>query len=244
MILAGWAWYFTRMLVTSSVYINRPRNSGCLWTRHTTGCSRVSPFSVEAEVVRDIALQASGMLNPAVGGPSVYPPAPEFLFKKPVSYSTKDWFYSQGTDKYRRALYTFRYRSVPYPALQTFDAPSGETSCVRRPRSNTPLQALTMLNEPVFLETARSLAKLALRDGGTTEAEKIAYASGVADGPRLESAELLRLLKKEQGLFAQPGRNPALFAAADVEGAAAVDAAAWTAVSRVLLNLDETITKE
>src|SRR6059058_2326663 len=103
---------------------------------------------MDAEGVRDIALAASGLMNSTVGGPSVFPPAPEFLFVPRASYGPKTWITDTGPDRYRRALYTFRFRSVPYPMLQTFDAPTGESSCVRRPRSNTPLQALTMLNEP------------------------------------------------------------------------------------------------
>jgi hypothetical protein len=107
---------------------------------------------VDAEVVRDIALAASGLLNPKLGGPSVYPPAPAFLFEPPVSYGPKPWPEAKvgDPDRYRRALYTFRYRSLPYPALQAFDAPVGDFACVRRARTNTPLQALTTLNEPVF----------------------------------------------------------------------------------------------
>ena len=96
-----------------------------------------------AEIVRDIALAASGLLDPKIGGPSVFPPAPAFLFQPPASYGPKVWNEATGPDRYRRALYTFRYRSVPYPMLQTFDAPNGDFACVRRARSNTPLQALT-----------------------------------------------------------------------------------------------------
>ncbi len=97
------------------------------------------------------------LLNPAIGGPSVYPPAPAFLFVPPVSYDRKNWFESKGPDRYRRALYTFRYRSMPYPMLDTFDAPNGDSTCVRRSRSDTPLQALTTLNEPLSMETRAPL---------------------------------------------------------------------------------------
>ena len=96
-------------------------------------------------------------VEPEVGGPSVYPPAPEFLFQPPASYGPKTWIVDTGPDRYRRALYTFRFRSVPYPVLQNFDAPNGEFACARRARSNTPLQALTTLNEPLFVECARAL---------------------------------------------------------------------------------------
>jgi hypothetical protein len=124
---------------------------------------------VDAEIVRDIALAASGLLNAKVGGPSVFPPAPAFLFAPPASYGPKAWKESTDAGRYRRALYTFRYRSVPYPMLQTFDAPNGEMSCVRRARSNTPLQALTTLNEPLFVESAQALAARTLKEAGATE---------------------------------------------------------------------------
>ena len=123
-------------------------------------------FRVEAEIVRDITLAASGLLNPRIGGPSVFPPAPQFLFKPPASYGLKTWYEETGEDRYRRALYTFRFRSVPYPMLQTFDAPNGDSACVRRSRSNTPLQALTALNEPLFMEAAQALALKTLSEGG------------------------------------------------------------------------------
>ena len=128
------------------------------------------------EIVRDIALAASGLLNPRIGGPSVFPPAPEFLFKPPASYGPKIWDSAEGEDRYRRALYTFRYRSVPYPMLQTFDAPNGDSACVRRSRSNTPLQALTALNEPLFIEAAQALALKTLREGGESDLERVTFA--------------------------------------------------------------------
>ena len=97
---------------------------------------RLERFRVEAETVRDIALSASGLLNTRIGGPSVFPPLPEFMILPPVSYGPKIWKTDTGPNRYRRGLYTFRYRSVPYPVLQTFDAPNGDFSCVRRVRSN------------------------------------------------------------------------------------------------------------
>ena len=93
---------------------------------------------IDAETVRDVSLAVSGLLTEKIGRPSVYPPAPDFLFQPPTSYGPKIWAYDTDADKYRRALYTFRYRSVPYPAFESFDAPRGDVACVRRPRSNTP----------------------------------------------------------------------------------------------------------
>ncbi|GAC1475002.1 MAG: PSD1 and planctomycete cytochrome C domain-containing protein [Isosphaeraceae bacterium] len=216
--------------------------------------ARGARFRVDAELVRDVALAASGLLDPKVGGPSVFPPAPEFLFQPPVSYGPKVWPGSKGGDRYRRALYTFRYRSVPYPVLQTFDAPNGDFACVRRPRSNTPLQALVTLNEPEFLECARALGLRTLREGGSNDAERLASAFRrcVSRPPTAaESSTLLALFQKEAKRFADGPSNPWELASASSserptlpEGATPAQLAAWTVVTRVLLNLDETITRE
>src|SRR4029079_10178166 len=150
---------------------------------------------VSAETVRDIALAASGLLQERIGGPSVHPPAPEFLFKPPASYGPKTWHTDEGADRYRRGVYTFRFRSVPYPVLQTFDAPNGDFSCVRRVRSNTPLQALVGLNEPVAVECAQPLARRTLQEPEQQAAARLTYAFrlGVARPPTAEeTTELLR----------------------------------------------------
>ncbi len=209
---------------------------------------------VEAEIVRDIALAAGGLLNPKVGGPSVFPPAPDFLFLPPASYGPKPWDESKNGDRYRRALYTFRYRSTPYPMLQAFDAPNGDFSCVRRVRSNTPLQALTTLNETAFLEAARALALKTAKEGGATDASRLEFAFRrvLARRPTArESAELIGLLNRQRERFAAGELNPWNLATSDPDkpfvlpkGVRMDDLAAWTAVARVLLNLDETITKE
>ncbi len=157
--------------------------------------------------MRDIALEASGLLYTKVGGPSASPPAPAFLFQPPASYGPKVWAEATGPDRYRRALYTFRYRSVPYPMLQAFDAPNGDFACVRRPRSNTPLQALTTLNEPIYLECARALALSTVLRGGSTDADRLIYAVRRTLGrPPLEreATILLDLLKREIRRFGQP----------------------------------------
>lgn len=210
-----------RLIVTSAAYRQSSSVTPELLEKdpYNRWLARGPRVRVEAEVVRDIALAASGLLNPAMGGPSVYPPAPDFLFQPPVSYGPKIWKEEKGENRYRRAVYTFRYRSVPYPALQNFDAPNGDTSCVRRARSNTPLQALTVLNEPLFVESARALAARTLAEGGATDRERLNYAMlrTVSRRPTAaEAATLLDFLKRND----------------------------WTALARVLLNLDETITKE
>ena len=215
-------------------------------------------YRVDAEVVRDIALSASGLLNPKVGGPSVHPPAPEFLFKPPASYGPKSWITDTGPDRYRRGLYTFRFRSVPYPAFQNFDAPIGEIACARRSRSNTPLQALTTLNEPLFLESARSLATKIVADGGASDAERITYAVRrcLSREPKVDEMPVLQeFIARQKQRFSREGADPWMLLADDENskkklsanlpgGATPADLAAWTALARVVLNLDETITKE
>jgi hypothetical protein len=253
----GWSQkHMHRMIVTSAAYRQSSRVTPELYSRdpYNRLLARGPRFRVEAEIVRDIALASSGLLNAAIGGPSVYSPAPGFLFQPPASYGPKIWREEAGAARYRRALYTFRYRSVPYPALQTFDAPNGDFSCVRRTRSNTPLQALTTLNEPLFVESAQALALRTLREGGRTDSDRLAYAfrRTLARRPTAQETEvLLGLLRRQTDRFSGSKLNAWDLAAANPskppplpEGATPAQLAGWTAVSRVLLNLDETITKE
>jgi len=218
-----------RAIVTSNTYKQTSNATPELLAKdpYNRLLARAPRLRVEGEIVRDIALASSGLLNAKVGGPSVYPPAPDFLFLPPTSYGPKNWYEEKGANRYRRALYTFRFRSVPYPMLQAFDTPNGDMSCVRRPRSNTPLQALTTLNEPLFFEAAEALAKKTLAEGGPTDASRLQFAfrrvlSRVPS--QTEKDTMLTLLARQtQKKDAQ---------------------SAWVTVSRVLLNLDEAITKE
>jgi hypothetical protein len=209
---------------------------------------------VDGEIVRDIALSTSGLLNPKVGGPSVFAPAPQFLFDKPVSYGPFTWLEATGEDRYRRGLYTFRRRSTPYPALTVFDSPIGEASCVKRSRTNTPLQALTGLNETLFVECARGLGKRTLLEGGKTDAERLTFAFRVCTARKPTADELVvlsSLLEKHGKRFASGEANAAEVATGEKQpktklpaGVDLNDWAAYTLVARVLLNLDETITRE
>ncbi|HMO66045.1 MAG TPA: DUF1553 domain-containing protein, partial [Verrucomicrobiota bacterium] len=210
-------------------------------------------FRVEGEIVRDLALAAGGLLNPALGGRSVYPPAPEFLFQPPASYGPKVWAEEHGPDRYRRSLYVFKFRSIPYPVLMNFDAPNGDFSCVRRPRSNTPLQALTTLNETQFMEAAQGLAARTLAEGGGTDEERLTYAFRcvLARPPTTEErAELLGLLERQRQRIADGWVNAYELATGKNErpavpaGTTPTQLAAYTVVSRALLNLDEAVTKE
>lgn len=247
--------HIQRLIVNSATYRQSSHVTPELYQRdpYNRLLARGPRFRVDAEIVRDIALSASGLLNDKMGGPSVTPPAPAFIFQPPASYGPKVWNEATGPDRYRRAIYTFRFRSVPYPVLQTFDAPNGDFSCVRRLRSNTPLQALATLNETVFVECAQALARRSFTHG-VNDKERITYAFRRCVGRRPEADELqdlTDLLQREkkhigEGWVDVPelatGKSGPI---ADLpKGASPADLAAYTVVSRVLLNLDETITKE
>lgn len=245
-----------KLIVTSATYRQSSQVTEELYAKDQFNrwLARAPRLRVEGEIVRDIALSASGLLNPKIGGPSIYAPAPGFLFVPPASYGPFTWTEETGPDRYRRALYTFRRRSTPYPVLQNFDAPNGDFSCVRRTRSNTPLQALTTLNETMFMECARSLAAVTVKDGGADDASKLSYAFRrcLSRAPNnVEQQALLDLLSKQMTRFTAGGQDPWQLAANDPaktptlpEGVTPSQLAAWTVVSRVLLNLDETLTKE
>ena len=254
---SGWSVKSLHRLITeSAAYRQTSRVTPELYTKdpYNRLLARGPRFRVEGEIVRDIALTASGLLNPELGGRSIYPPAPEFLFQPPASYGPKVWKEESGAERYRRSLYIFKFRSVPYPMLQTFDAPNGDFSCVRRQRSNTPLQALVSLNETQFVECAQALARKALEEGGKTDADRVAYAfrRALSRLPNSdERKDLLALLDKEKRRLAEGWVNPLELATGkDMKpanlpgGATPTQWAAYTVVSRVLLNLDETVTKE
>lgn len=252
-------WHFKalhRLIATSSTYRQSANATADLLRIDPDNrlLARASRHRVEGESVRDIALAVSGLLNLKMGGPPVHPPAPAFLFQPPASYGPKVWNEDHDAERYRRALYTFRFRSVPYPVLMNFDTPNGDASCVRRVLSNTPVQALTTLNEPLFLECARAFALKALAEGGDTDADRVAYAFRRATGRKPTQPErdvLVAFLNKQAEKFAKPEAKPWELAANDPAhppelpgGATPAQAAAWTALSRLILNLDETITRE
>jgi hypothetical protein len=164
---SGWSLkHIHRLIVHSATYRQTSTAPAESWKNDPSNewLSRGPRVRIEAEMVRDLALSASGLLDLTVGGPSIYPPAPDFLFKPPTSYGPKIWNSRNDTSQYRRSIYVHQYRSVPYPPLQVFDAPKGDAACVRRERSNTPLQALVLLNEPQFVDAARALATRTLRE--------------------------------------------------------------------------------
>jgi hypothetical protein len=238
-----------RLIVTSSTYRQSSFASPKLRERDPDNrlLARGPRFRVEAETIRDIALAASGLLCRKVGGPSVFPPQPDGIWT--MHYSNDRWIDSQGPDRYRRGLYTFWRRTAPYPTFMAFDAPSRETCTVRRPRTNTPLQALTTLNDPAFVEAAQALARRILAEGGPDPEHQAAYALRlcVVRAPRPDEIErIVALFTTERAQFQSDAQAAAALAGAEGESAPSDLAAraAWTVVANVLLNLDETITKE
>lgn len=209
-------------------------------------------FRADAEVVRDIALTTSGLITHRLGGPGVIPPVPQNVLDYNYVYPTY-WTPATGPERYRRTVYGFRKRSMPDPVAQNFDAPNGDFSCARRVRSNTPLAALTGLNEIVFVEAARALALRVLNEGGSDDASRIDYAFLLCTSrhpSEEERHEVFNLLKSRRLRLAEGWLNPREVTTGDPaklptlpEGSTPQDAAAWTLVSRVLLNLDETISK-
>ncbi len=245
--------HLVRTIVTSEAYQQRSSVTPKLLELDPRNrlLSRGPRFRTEAEVVRDIALSASGLLQDKLGGPSIYPPVPESVFAQ--NFVKIDWPAATGPDRYRRSLYTFRRRSLPDPVLMSFDAPNGDFACVRRLRSNTPLAALASLNEPVFVEAAQALALRTLKEGGKTEEDRAAYVFRLCTSrePKKEEVrEILSLYKSRQQKIADgwlPPNDIVLNTPEKMKqlppGTTPNQAAAWTIVSRVLLNLDETISK-
>ena len=244
-----------RLIVSSATYQQASSASGEAYAHDPANrlLARGPRFRLDAEAIRDTYLAASGLLNLEIGGPAVHPPAPAFLFLPPSSFGAKSWEEDKDAQRYRRALYTFRFRTATYPMLQTFDAPTGEFACARRTLSNTPLQALTLLNEPMSLECAKGLARATLSAGGSTDADRIQYAFRRCTARSASAAEQTRLAKflatEQDKMNGEPTRPLELLGVTDEKNlnfsaASPAQYAAWTALSRVLLSLDETITKE
>ncbi len=252
----GWSQkHLIKTIVTSATYQQSSAMAPVLLERDPGNrwLARGPRFRADAEVVRDIALGASGLLTHQLGGASIIPPVPQNVLDYNYTYPAY-WTPAQGPDRYRRTLYVFRKRSMPDPVLSNFDAPNGDSACVRRARSNTPLAALTGLNETIFMEAAQALALRTLREGGTDDAQRADYAFCLCTARSPQSAErdeILSLLKAQRTRLADGWLSVREVATGDATklpelppNTTPQDAAAWTLVARVLLNLDETITKD
>ncbi len=238
-----------RLIVSSATYRQSSRQSSrgqaidpdnrLLW--------RQSRLRLDAELIRDAALQSSGLLTTAIGGPSVFPPQPEGVMT--LGQMKRPWLADVGPNRYRRGLYTFFWRATPHPFLTTFDAPGGVQSCTRRLRSNTPLQALTMLNDPALIEIADGLAARILDDrpDPATDCDRLQWAFLVCLGRPASQRELNTLqtvLEQERAeLTASPKNEPAP-SENRPDRRRPSSRSPWVTVARVLLNLDEFVTRE
>lgn len=213
--------------------------------------ARQERLRVEAEIVRDAALSASGLLDPRIGGPGVRPPQPDGVYA--FTQVKKNWRPAVGGDRFRRALYTVFYRSAPYPLFTTFDSPDFQTVCTRRPRSDTPLQSLTLANDPAFLEIAQGLAARLLRDvPGNFSAmldARLRHAFALCYSRPPTTVELASLRgyvdRQLRGFAREPAATEALAGTELTKaGLTNAQAAALVAAARVLFNTDNFITRE
>jgi hypothetical protein len=233
-----------RLIVTSATYRQASRVSPELLAVDPQNrlLARGPRVRLEAEMLRDAALTASDLLAPRLGGPSVFPPQPPGVTTD-GAYGRLDWKVSPGADRYRRGLYTFAKRTAPYALFATFDGPSGEVCVARREVSNTPLQALTLLNDATFIETAQALGRvLTARPGPVEERIDEAFRRVLTRPPSAdEKAQLLRFWRAQRSRF-MTGELDALKVAGPGVGNA-VDRAAWTVLVRALFNLDEFVVR-
>ncbi len=237
-----------RLIVTSATYRQSSHSRPDLVNVDANNklLARQSRLRLDAEIVRDVGLSASGLLNPKIGGPSVFPPQPDGVMT--LGQSRREWKPDAGGDRYRRGMYTFFWRATPHPALMVFDSADGFSACTRRPRSNTPLQALTLLNDQAFVEFSQALAARILKGESRPNRERIEQAFRLCLGRKPAPAErqrLLELLNQELAAFEKAPKDALALLPPNPDPALnPTQLAAWTTVSRVLLNLDETITRE
>ncbi len=237
-----------RLVVTSAAYRQDSKARPELEQRdpENTLLARQSRLRLPAELVRDQVLYAAGLLDLRVGGPSVKPQQPKGVAELSYAGSVK-WVESSGQDRYRRGLYIHFQRTVPYPQLMNFDAPNSNLSCSRRERTDTPLQALNLLNDPVFFEAAQAMSYRVLRESAGSFRDRLNYAFAITLGRQANEREAARLGKYFDDEYKRLEPAPqavALLFPNRMEGVPQLDAAVWVELSRVLLNLDEFITRE
>jgi hypothetical protein len=245
----GLAWSrkaLIKLIVTSAVYRQSSKLRPELAERDPNNVllARQNRFRLEAETVRDLYLATSGLLNPAIGGPSIRPQLPADIAALGYANSVK-WQESKGGEQYRRGLYIFFQRTVPYPMLTTFDAPDSNTSCARRERSNTPLQALTLLNDPVFFECAQTLGKrIAQQTASADDKIRRAFEACLARQPTGPELERLRQFHARQLDLLRQSPASAARIVGESDAADLEEKAAFAALCRVVMNLDEFVTRE
>ena len=242
-----------RTLVTSATYRqasvvrrrNARRDPANRWV------SRQRRLRLEAEVIRDVWLQAGDRLSSKIGGPSVFPNQVEGVLENRATPAT--WQPSEGEDRYRRGMYTWVWRLTPHPMLPLFDAPDGVAACTHRDRSNVPVQALSLLNDPALVECSQALAQAVARSGLHNDRDRLASLMRVClsrDPSRSDRDVLLRLLQSQRSeLKTNRSLSAQIVGLTDADlqpqdDAWVIEAAAWTVVARVVMNLDEFITRE
>ncbi len=240
-----------RTIVTSAAYRQSSRVTPELIAKDPRNrlLARGPRFRLEAETVRDQALALSGLLCRKMHGPSVFPPQPDGLWQAAFN-GQRTWATSAGEDKHRRGIYTFWRRTVPYPSMAAFDAPSREICAVKRPRTNTPLQAFVTLNDPVYLEAAQALARRIVSEGGATPEDRARFGLRLAlcRPPSDEQVNKIVALYQSERTHHATNLTAAIALATDPlgplpKGMEPAELAAWTTVANVLLNLDVVLTK-
>ena len=239
-----------KTIVTSSTYRQSAKLRGRLAKidPYNIRLGRGPRFRLEAEMVRDQALSLSGLSSMKMFGPSVYPPQPPNLWQAAFN-GQRNWSTSRGEDRYRRAFYTFLRRTVPYPSMATFDAPSREICTVRRIRTNTPLQSFVTLNDEAYIEFARALAWRIYTEGGDSTADRLKFALRLTLAKPIELRRVTAISQLFETEFSHYNKQPedakALFGETVPipNGAVISEMAAWTVVSNVLLNLDALLMK-
>lgn len=232
---SGWSMkHMHRLIVGSATYRQSSNFRQDIYEQDSRNLllGRQNRVRLESEIVRDVALHATGLLEPSIGGPSVHPPQPKGVMG--LGQVQRSWRADKDQARFRRGMYTFFWRATPHPALSVFDSPDAFSACTRRIRSNTPLQALTLLNDPAFHEMAERFSELILKNGGSTDASRIQYGFQRCTSRLPNTGELQQML---DFIEQQRESNKAL-------GPLEQKEKGWLNVARVLLNLDETITRE
>jgi hypothetical protein len=241
-----------RLIVTSATYRQSSRTRPEMLEKDARNrlLSHAPRRRLDAEAVRDQALMLSGLLSRKIGGPSVYPPQPDGLWNVAFNGGQNGYPTSKGEDRYRRGIYTFWRRTMPYPSMTTFDAPSRETCTVRRLPTNTPLQSFVTMNDPAFVECAQALARRIVREGGADTATRLRFALRLClarPAADAQVAALSALYEQELATY-RADTAAAMKLATQPLGplpanADAAELAAWTVIANVLLNLDGVLTK-
>jgi hypothetical protein len=230
-----------RSIVTSATYRQSSHITPELLRRDPSNrlLARASRYRVDGETVRDTMLKSSGLLSKKMHGPGVYPPQPASVTA--LAYGNTRWTPSAGEDRYRRSLYTFSKRTAPFAAYTVFDAPTGELCTARRDRSNTPLQALTLLNAEMYLEMSRTLAKRATPEQKREGIATFIFRQFLTRPPQPEELSSLLAFQQAQQNRIEKGELNATAITGDEQATA--EFAAWVMLSRAVMNLDEAITK-